>query len=624
MILSIAYRRRDVAQLVERKAGGLEVAGSSPVVPTTLVERGIYFHVHSTTMHTTFRSSLLVLGFLTPSLALATFSDVPTYHLYGESIGYVSQEGIAKGYADGTFRPDDSVNRAEFTKLIIETFLKEKLHTTDTTELSFSDTPEGSWYMRYLRTAVASNLIQGYSDNSFKPANPVTFAEAAKILARISSPDTAQGNPWYEPFVQDLEVEKAIPPTIVRFDQPISRSEMAEMLWRIQKKITSEPSQTMNGIKAGKIAVPVQQVPENFVAIESEAGTQKDYQGFVVVSKADYESIKQKIKDALEERAKEEGEDPTPESKLDKIVKDTLYQYNRPNLDFQPSLESFYPFVQGMEFSVIVNGVLFGPYENVADLTFGSHSASAFVAGNNGKFFAVLNGKEIGSYDGFSHPPLQSTFVPLPSGKAFTYVVINNDKLWLVINGKEIASYKKVPDSSMSFYRSSLVFDNNDRPSYVISENDKFVVVIGEEKGESFDSINSALEIRNGKVLYLVQNGQTEYLMQDRAVVAEWKKPEEAEYKCCILPEAFFSPDGKNAGYVYSSKSPWGYGVVVNGKKGPLHSGSIEKLSFTTNGSISYFVRQMGYGGISEETMRPVEWNFMKNTVTEGKPVEPF
>lgn len=51
------------------------------------------------------------------------FSDVPFNHLNAETIDYVQANGIVSGYPDGTFRPDQTINRAEFVKIItIATF----------------------------------------------------------------------------------------------------------------------------------------------------------------------------------------------------------------------------------------------------------------------------------------------------------------------------------------------------------------------------------------------------------------------------------------------------------------------------------------------------------------------
>ncbi len=47
-----------------------------------------------------------------------SFSDVPANHSNADAIAYVKSQGIVSGYSDGTFRPDQQINRAEFAKIV--------------------------------------------------------------------------------------------------------------------------------------------------------------------------------------------------------------------------------------------------------------------------------------------------------------------------------------------------------------------------------------------------------------------------------------------------------------------------------------------------------------------------
>lgn len=69
------------------------------------------------------KKSFLILTLLLLSLkpTYAAFSDVPTEHIYKDAINYVQEQGIVNGYSDGTFRPDNPITRGEFTKIIVNT-----------------------------------------------------------------------------------------------------------------------------------------------------------------------------------------------------------------------------------------------------------------------------------------------------------------------------------------------------------------------------------------------------------------------------------------------------------------------------------------------------------------------
>lgn len=60
--------------------------------------------------------SLLIL--VVPQTVFASFTDVSSdYHLY-DSINWLQEQGVVVGYSDGTYRPDDDVNRVEFLKML--------------------------------------------------------------------------------------------------------------------------------------------------------------------------------------------------------------------------------------------------------------------------------------------------------------------------------------------------------------------------------------------------------------------------------------------------------------------------------------------------------------------------
>ena len=108
-----------------------------------------------------------------------TFSDVAKSHWAANYIGYMQQFGIITGYADGSFRPDASVTRAEFAA-IASRF--ERL--TEGTK-SFSDVPGSHWAAKYINFAATRGWVNGYADGTFRPNNSITRAEVAAVTCRL-------------------------------------------------------------------------------------------------------------------------------------------------------------------------------------------------------------------------------------------------------------------------------------------------------------------------------------------------------------------------------------------------------------------------------------------------------
>ena len=88
--------------------------------------------------------------------------------------------GVIGGYADGTFRPDAPISRAEFAKIAVS-FTQ---NTGSATYNYFTDVKTTDWFAPYVTAAKDAGLIEGYSDGSFKPESKITRAEACAIVNR--------------------------------------------------------------------------------------------------------------------------------------------------------------------------------------------------------------------------------------------------------------------------------------------------------------------------------------------------------------------------------------------------------------------------------------------------------
>lgn len=117
------------------------------------------------------------------SLALMSFTtqfnDIQNH--WGEaSILLVAAHHIINGYPDGSFRPDVSITRAEFIKILIN-ILRETLIEPLTS--SFTDVSATHWAYYYIETAHAQGWAQGYQ-GQFSPESPITREEMITMLMR--------------------------------------------------------------------------------------------------------------------------------------------------------------------------------------------------------------------------------------------------------------------------------------------------------------------------------------------------------------------------------------------------------------------------------------------------------
>lgn len=108
------------------------------------------------------------------------FSDVSADKWYNNAVSTLSRMGVIGGYADGTFRPDAPISRAEFAKIAVS-FTQ---NNGSATYNYFTDVKTTDWFAPYVTAAKDAGLIEGYSDGSFKPESKITRAEACAIVNR--------------------------------------------------------------------------------------------------------------------------------------------------------------------------------------------------------------------------------------------------------------------------------------------------------------------------------------------------------------------------------------------------------------------------------------------------------
>ncbi|NIA02080.1 MAG: hypothetical protein GWP15_01725 [Nitrospirae bacterium] len=180
---------------------------------------------------------------LTIQTASAQFSDLFKNNKNYTAIVFLEENNIISGYPDNTFRPYNEINRAEFLKIILEgsNIPLDKNNIT----LPFSDTQNTEWYLPYVKKAYDSGWIVGYDDGTFKPDQTIKKAEALKILGEVqqwkmekNSTSTQYQdvdlNEWYAKYVVYANEHNYLEKDGELFD-PIalmSRANISEIIYR--------------------------------------------------------------------------------------------------------------------------------------------------------------------------------------------------------------------------------------------------------------------------------------------------------------------------------------------------------------------------------------------------------
>ena len=100
------------------------------------------------------------------SVSALPFTDIPAGYWAYDAIDNLYTKGLASGYPDNTFRPDEAITRAEFVAMLVKAL---NLSVVNPDMPAFTDVAAGDWYYGPVETAVKDNLVKGYANNEFLP-----------------------------------------------------------------------------------------------------------------------------------------------------------------------------------------------------------------------------------------------------------------------------------------------------------------------------------------------------------------------------------------------------------------------------------------------------------------------
>jgi photosystem II stability/assembly factor-like uncharacterized protein len=139
----------------------------------------------------------------TPTPCTISFSDVPPNHTFYPFIRCLACRGIIGGYADGTFRPGNPTTRGQMAKIIANA--AGILDPIPPNRQTFSDVPPGHTFWVYIERLSARGIVGGYADGTFRPDNWVTRGQLTKFAANAAG--------FSEPIPPNQQTYTDVPPT---------------------------------------------------------------------------------------------------------------------------------------------------------------------------------------------------------------------------------------------------------------------------------------------------------------------------------------------------------------------------------------------------------------------------
>lgn len=133
------------------------------------------------------------------------FSDVPSQHRFREAIEALAQAGVVGGFPDGTFRPDEPVTRGQLARMLVALL---GLHTPEPgPPPPFRDVPAtpGDPLADYLGEAARAGIATGFDDGTFRPYDSVTRIQLVRMVVRAALPRLSPPPPDFSAGFRDVD-----------------------------------------------------------------------------------------------------------------------------------------------------------------------------------------------------------------------------------------------------------------------------------------------------------------------------------------------------------------------------------------------------------------------------------
>ncbi len=202
------------------------------------------------------RGLLLLIAFiicvsLFPGAQTFAFPDVAEDNKHSTAISYLAGKGVINGYEDGTFRPDDTITRAEFIKILLESLGIGNMYGSAIVKTGFSDVDVKNengvfapqhWAAGYIKVGVDKQIINGFGNGLFKPDDPVKYEEAIKmVVCGLGRGDMAKTNAskldiplWPDGYLKMGEELKIATNADYALGVNATRSNVAQMVYNVK------------------------------------------------------------------------------------------------------------------------------------------------------------------------------------------------------------------------------------------------------------------------------------------------------------------------------------------------------------------------------------------------------
>ena len=177
-------------------------------------------------------------------------------HPVPENLNGVDHFAYVIGYPDGTVRPNDNITRAEVTTIFFRLLKDEVRNANLTAENAFDDVNDGDWHNVAISTMAKLGIVNGRFENEFVPDANITRAEFTAICARFDDTEVEyegtfkdiEGH-WAEEYIKRASAYgwiEGYSDNTFRPDQFITRAEAMTLINRVLNRVPRDPEDLLH------------------------------------------------------------------------------------------------------------------------------------------------------------------------------------------------------------------------------------------------------------------------------------------------------------------------------------------------------------------------------------------
>jgi len=136
---------------------------------------------------------------------------------------------LVAGYGNGDYGVEKTITRAEFATLVARARGLEQGAKLAVSQANFTDVKASDWFAGFVNIASTEELVKGYTDNTFKPQNNVTYAEAVAMIIRALGYEPSVRGVWPNNYISKAS-ELGVAKTITTPNNAATRGDVFKML----------------------------------------------------------------------------------------------------------------------------------------------------------------------------------------------------------------------------------------------------------------------------------------------------------------------------------------------------------------------------------------------------------